>query len=163
VFSSKYRTKRPLNYVCRLAAITSWRFAVDCVITVTCCETLKRLRCVNVFSAVCCHLQTRRWCHSCGHFWATVTSNGSPYDTGPMSRLFCLSCLSVMLVYCGQTVGWIKMPLGTEVGLGAGDIVLDGDPPLPRKGAQQPAAARLYGACLLWPNGRPSQQLLSSC
>jgi len=30
----------------------------------------------------------------------------------------CLSCLSVMLVYCGQTVGWIKMPLGTEVGLG---------------------------------------------
>jgi len=29
------------------------------------------------------------------------------------------------LVYCGQTVGWIKMPLGTEVGLGPGDIVLD--------------------------------------
>ena len=26
-------------------------------------------------------------------------------------------CLSVTLVYCGQTVGWIKMPLGTEVGL----------------------------------------------
>ena len=24
--------------------------------------------------------------------------------------------------------GWIKMPLGTEVGLGPGDIVLDGDP-----------------------------------
>jgi len=23
--------------------------------------------------------------------------------------------------------GWIKMPLGTEVGLGPGDIVLDGD------------------------------------
>ena len=29
-------------------------------------------------------------------------------------------------VYCGQTVGWIKMPLGTEVGLGLIDIVLDG-------------------------------------
>jgi len=29
----------------------------------------------------------------------------------------CLSCLSVTLVYCGQTVGWIKMPLGMEVGL----------------------------------------------
>ena len=27
----------------------------------------------------------------------------------------CLSVLSVTLVYCGQTVGWIKMPLGTEV------------------------------------------------
>jgi len=25
--------------------------------------------------------------------------------------LFCLSVLSVTLVYCGQTVGWIKMKL----------------------------------------------------
>jgi len=33
---------------------------------------------------------------------------------------------------------WIKMPLGTEVGLGPGDIVLDGDPAPPKKGAQQP-------------------------
>jgi len=31
------------------------------------------------------------------------------------------------------------MPLGTEVGLGPGHIVLDGDPaPPPRKGARQP-------------------------
>ena len=30
------------------------------------------------------------------------------------------------------------MPLGTEVGCGPGDIVLDGDPAPPRKGAQQP-------------------------
>ena len=29
-------------------------------------------------------------------------------------------------MYCGQTVGWIKMPLGTEVGFGPADIVLDG-------------------------------------
>jgi len=28
--------------------------------------------------------------------------------------------LSVTLVYCGQTVGWIKMPLSTEVGLSLG-------------------------------------------
>ena len=49
-----------------------------------------------------------------------------------MRLLSCLSiCLSVTLVYCGQTVGWIKMPLGTEVGLGPGDIVLDGDPAPP--------------------------------
>jgi len=27
--------------------------------------------------------------------------------------------------------GWIKMPLGREVGLGPGHIVLDGDPALP--------------------------------
>ena len=31
-------------------------------------------------------------------------------------------------VRCGQTAGWIKMPLGTEVGLVPGDFVLDGDP-----------------------------------
>jgi len=30
-------------------------------------------------------------------------------------------------VCCGQTAGWIKMPHGREVGLGLGDIVLDGD------------------------------------
>jgi len=30
-------------------------------------------------------------------------------------------------VYCGQTAALIKMPLGTEVGLGLCDIVLDGD------------------------------------
>jgi len=29
------------------------------------------------------------------------------------------------------------MPLGTNVGLGPGDIVLDGDPALPQKGAHQ--------------------------
>jgi len=40
-------------------------------------------------------------------------------------------------VYCGQTAAWIKMPLGTEVGLGPYDIVLNGDPaPLPKKGAE---------------------------
>jgi len=40
--------------------------------------------------------------------------------------------LSVTLVYCGQTVGWIKMKLGTGVGLGPDHILLDGDPaPLP--------------------------------
>jgi len=31
---------------------------------------------------------------------------------------------------CGQTAGWIQMPLGTEVGLDPGDIVLDGVPVL---------------------------------
>jgi len=35
---------------------------------------------------------------------------------------------SVTLYSCGQTVGWIKMPLGKEVGLGPGHTVLDGDP-----------------------------------
>jgi len=35
------------------------------------------------------------------------------------------------LVYCGQTVGWIKMKLGMQVGLGPGDFVLDRDPAPP--------------------------------
>jgi len=52
----------------------------------------------------------------------------------------CLSvCLSVTLVYCGQTVGWIKMKLSVEVGVGPGHIVLDGDPaPLPKRGTAIP-------------------------
>jgi len=40
-------------------------------------------------------------------------------------------------VYCGQMAGWIKMPVGTQVDLGSGHIVLDEDP-APPKGAQQP-------------------------
>jgi len=36
-----------------------------------------------------------------------------------------LSVCPVTLVYCGQTVEWIKIPLGTEVCLSPGDIVLD--------------------------------------
>jgi len=36
-----------------------------------------------------------------------------------------------------QMAGWIKMPLGREVGLGPRHIVLDGDPaPLPKNGAE---------------------------
>jgi len=38
-------------------------------------------------------------------------------------------------VHGGQTVGWIKMKLGMQVGLGPGHIELDGNPaPLPKKG-----------------------------
>jgi len=37
-------------------------------------------------------------------------------------------CLSVTFVHSGQTVGWIKMKLGMQVGHGPGHIVLDGDP-----------------------------------
>jgi len=46
----------------------------------------------------------------------------------------CLSVLSVTLVYCGQTVGWIKMKLGTQVGLGPGRIVRWGPSFPPPKG-----------------------------
>jgi len=53
-----------------------------------------------------------------------LKNGNSPYAIGPLS---CLSCLSVCKVGVpGQTVGWIKMPFGTEVGLGPGHIVLHG-------------------------------------
>ena len=70
----------------------------------------------------------------------TVPKNGSPYAIGTdvLSCLFCLSVLSVTLVYCGQTVGWIKIKLGTEVGLGPGHTVLDEDPAVHGKGRRSP-------------------------
>jgi len=57
-------------------------------------------------------------------------------------------------VYCGQTAEWIMVALGMEVGLGPGDIVLDGrdTAPLPQKGTELPqfwpmsiVAKRLHG------------------
>ena len=42
--------------------------------------------------------------------------------------------------------GWIKMPLGMDVGLGPGDFVLDGDPaPPPQKAGGTPQfSAHVY-------------------
>jgi len=51
----------------------------------------------------------------------------------------CLCCLSVTatLVYRGQTVGWIKMPLGAEVGLARPrPHYVRWEPNFPLKGAQ---------------------------
>jgi len=45
------------------------------------------------------------------------------------------------------------MPLGMEVDLGPDDIVLDGEPPKRRGGAQHP----LILAHVLWPNGCMAQ------
>jgi len=50
-------------------------------------------------------------------------------------------------VCCGQMAGWIKMPLGTEVSLSPGDIVLDGDSSS-KKGHSSPP----FSAHVLWPN-----------
>jgi len=62
--------------------------------------------------------------------------------------------------YCGQTAGWMKIPLGADVELSPGHVVLDGDPaPPPAKGAQQP----LFSGHVYCGQGRPSQLLLSSC
>jgi len=44
--------------------------------------------------------------------------------------------VTLVVVYCGQTVGQIKVKLGTQVGLGLGHIVLDEDraPHSPKEG-----------------------------
>jgi len=44
-------------------------------------------------------------------------------------------------VYCGQMAVWMKKPLGTEVDLSPGHIVLDGVP-ASAKGAEQPPSFR---------------------
>jgi len=85
------------------------------------------------------------------------------YGGRPLPKRHCVTCgLSSPLhkqganrqfsphLYYGQTATWIKMPLGKEVGLGPGDIVLDGDPaPPPQKGGTAP----IFRLCLFWPNG----------
>ena len=83
-----------------------------------------------------------------------IVSDGTQLPKGAQTLQFSAH------VSCGQTAEWIKMPLDMEVNLGPGHIVLDGDQAPPPKGAQQPP---LFGPCLLWPNGRPSQLLLSTC
>ena len=101
-------------------------------------------------SAECCELPQRSLGRSCSRsrIWCIVG--------GPFVKRFalcyrtvvCPVCpvgpvLSVTFVYCGQTVGWIRMKLGTQVGLGPGHIVLYGDPTPSPKGAQPPIFAHI--------------------
>ena len=68
----------------------------------------------------------------------------------------CPVCLSVTLVYCGQTVGRIKMKLGIQVGLGPGHIVLGGDPAPPPLKGHSPA---IFGPYLLRTNSCMDQDV----
>ena len=62
-------------------------------------------------------------------------------------------------VYCGQTDGWMKTPLGMEVVLGPGHCVRRGPSSPPRKGH---SSFPLFSAHVYCGHGRPSQLLLSS-
>ena len=56
--------------------------------------------------------------------------NPAPLQNGHSPRFSAHVC-------CGQMAMWIKMPLAMEVGLGSGDIMLDGDP-VPQRGTAAP-------------------------
>ena len=63
-------------------------------------------------------------------------------------------------VYCGQTAGWMKTPLGREVDLGPGHFVLDGFPAIGERGTAVPSFRPMP---VVHGHDRPSQLLLSSC
>ena len=51
-------------------------------------------------------------------------------------------------VYCGQTAGWMKLVLGTDIGLSPGYFVLDGDPaPLTKGGGLSPPKFSAHVYC----------------
>ena len=56
------------------------------------------------------------------NFWATLCKTVHLVLSDRCLSV-CLSVLSVTFLYCGQTVGRIKIKLGTQVGLGPGHIV----------------------------------------
>jgi len=88
-------------------------------------------------------------------FWATACKTVRPtLSVRCLSCPVCLSVLSVTFVHCGQKVGRIKMKLGTQVGLGPGHIVLDGDPfSPPQGGGAKPPNYRPISVVAKWLNG----------
>ena len=82
-------------------------------------------------------------------FWSTICNRVRPMLSDRwMSVLSVLSVLPVTFVHCGQTVGRIKMKLGTQVGLVPDHIVLDGDPaPPPPKGHSTPSQFSAHICC----------------
>jgi len=68
---------------------------------------------------------------------ATPRTEGTPTTTQFLAH-----------VYCDQTAGWMKAPLGTEVDIGPGHTVLDMVPALHEMGTASP---HLFRPCLLWP------------
>ena len=97
------------------------------------------------------------------HFWATVCKTVRPTlshgcsvclsvcDVGvlwPDGWPHCIKCISALQfstdVCCGQTAGLIKMPLGRQVGLGPGHIVLDVDSAPPKRGTASQFSAYVH-------------------
>jgi len=75
--------------------------------------------------------QDETWHMELGPGHIVLHGDPAPLPKGAQPPVFAHVC-------CGQTAGWIKMPLGTEVGLGPGDIVLDEGTQLPLKRSLAP-------------------------
>jgi len=60
--------------------------------------------------------------------WTQLPEKGHTHPTQFMAH-----------VYCGQMTGWMTTPLGTEVDLGPGHIVLDGVPAPAKRGTAAPS------------------------
>ena len=80
-----------------------------------------------------------------------MDQDGTWHGGNPQSRRLCVrwgprSPSFLAHVYCGQTVGWMKLVLGMKVGLSPGIFVLDGEPvPPPRQGGGAPKfSAHVY-------------------
>jgi len=106
-----------------------------------------------------CYMDQDATCREVGLGPSDIVLDGDPSPSPPKRDQIPLRHF-LAHVYCGQMAEWIKMPLGIEVGLGPGNIVLDADPAPPPTGTVPPL---IFGPCLLWPNGHPSQLLLSTC
>jgi len=96
-----------------------------------------------------CLLAPNGWMDECGTWYGgrsrprqyCVRSGPSP--PSPQKRALQPHHFSAR-IYCGQTAGWIKMPLGTEIGLSPGHIVLDGDPAPHGKGTAAPTFRPMF-------------------
>ena len=74
-------------------------------------------------------------------------------DTAPLPKMWQSLPQFLACLYCGQTAGCIKVPLGMEVGVNLGNCVRWGPSPLPQKGGALPnfrptsiVAKRLHGS-----------------
>jgi len=70
-----------------------------------------------------------------------------PQMGGPPQKRGHSSPLLFFQFYCGQADGWLKMPLGTDIGLGLAHIVLDGDSAPPKRGTATPSQFLAHVCC----------------
>ena len=86
--------------------------------------------------------------HGTGHIMLLLDRDPAPPYIRGTASFFAVygRRLTMADVHFGQTAQWIRMPLGTEAGLGSGNIVLDEDPA--RSNGKGHSSPRFLGPCL---------------